>query len=99
MISYLQYKFGDTTVYSIVNEEPNAEECKAKFRKQGEEDKSQINIRLSRRAAEDRSRADRCVCSSFRSCRSRVTDVISFLHVYAFYFFTHGSYEPGVFFS
>ena len=55
IISYLQYKFGDTTVYSIVNEEPNAEECKAKFRKQGEEDKYQINIRLSRRAAEEAS--------------------------------------------
>lgn len=46
-------------IFSIVNEEPNAEECKAKFRKRGEEDKNQINIRLSRRAAEDRSRADR----------------------------------------
>lgn len=46
-------------IYAIVNEEPNAEECKAKFRKRGEEDKNQINIRSSRRAAEDRSRADR----------------------------------------
>jgi len=46
-------------IYAIVNEEPNAEECKAKFRKCGEEDKTQINIRLSRRAAADRSITDR----------------------------------------
>lgn len=46
-------------IYAIVNEEPNAEECKAKFRKHGEEDKTQINVRLSQRAAADLSITDR----------------------------------------
>lgn len=45
----------EDVIYAIVNEEANAEECKAKYRKQADEDKSQINIRLSQRAAEDTS--------------------------------------------
>ena len=48
-----------TSVYDIVNEEPNAEECKAKVKKYEEENKSQIVIRQSQRADEDRSIADR----------------------------------------
>jgi len=46
-------------IYAIVNEEPNAEECKSKFKKHGVEDKNQIDIRLSRRVAQDRMIADR----------------------------------------
>jgi len=46
-------------VFSIVNEEPNAEECKAKVRKYEEENKNQIVIRQSQRADEDRIISDR----------------------------------------
>lgn len=47
------------TVFSIVNEEPNAEECKAKIRTYEEENKAQIVIRQSQRADEERSIQDR----------------------------------------
>jgi len=46
-------------IYSIVNEESNAEECKAKLKKYEEENKSQIVIRQSRRADADRDWNDR----------------------------------------
>ena len=46
-------------VFSIVNEEPDAEEQKAKLKKYEEENKSQIVIRQSQRADEERSIADR----------------------------------------
>lgn len=48
-----------TAVYSIVNEEPNAEEMKAKVKAYEEANKSQIVIRQSQRADEERSIADR----------------------------------------
>lgn len=50
-------------VYAIVNEEPNAEEMKAKVKAYEEANKSQIVIRQSQRADEERSIADRCVDS------------------------------------
>lgn len=46
-------------VYSIVNEEPNAEEMKAKVKAYEEQHKSEIVIRQSQRADEERSIADR----------------------------------------
>ena len=49
------------SVYSIVNEEPNAEEMKAKVKAYEEANKSQIVIRQSQRADEERSIADRYV--------------------------------------
>jgi CDK-activating kinase assembly factor MAT1 len=46
-------------IYSIVNEEPNAEEMKAKVKAYEEQHKSEIVIRQSQRADEERSIADR----------------------------------------
>ncbi|KAL9182238.1 hypothetical protein ACHAXT_012890 [Thalassiosira profunda] len=46
-------------IYSIVNEEPNAEEAKAKVKAYEEANRSQIVIRQSQRADEDRIIADR----------------------------------------
>jgi len=46
-------------LYAIVNEEPNAEECKSKLKKYKEENKSQIAIRQSQRADAHRSRVER----------------------------------------
>lgn len=47
------------TVYAIVNEEPNAEEMKAKVKAYEEANRSRIVIRQSQRADEERSIADR----------------------------------------
>jgi CDK-activating kinase assembly factor MAT1 len=46
-------------VYSIVNEEPCAEECKAKIRAYEEQNKASIVIRQSQRADEERAIQDR----------------------------------------
>ena len=46
-------------VFSIVNEEPNAEEAKAKVKSYEEANRSQIVIRQSQRADEERCIADR----------------------------------------
>ena len=46
-------------VFSIVNEEPNAEEAKAKVKAYEEANRSQIVVRQSQRADEERSIADR----------------------------------------
>jgi len=46
-------------IFKIVNEEPDAEEMKAKLRTYEEANKSQIVIRQSQRADEERSIADR----------------------------------------
>ncbi len=46
-------------VFSIVNEEPSAEEAKAKVKAYEEANRSQIVIRQSQRADEERSIADR----------------------------------------
>lgn len=48
-------------VFSIVNEEPNAEEMKSKVKAYEEANRSQIVIRQSQRADEERCTADRCV--------------------------------------
>ena len=52
-------KHGGCSVYSIVNEEPNAEEAKAKVKAYEEANRSQIVVRQSQRADEERSIADR----------------------------------------
>ena len=46
-------------IYSIVNEEPNAEECKIKIKQYEELNRAQIVIRQSQRADEERSIQDR----------------------------------------
>ena len=46
-------------VFSIVNEEPNAEEMKTKVKAYEEANRSQIVIRQSQRADEERCTADR----------------------------------------
>jgi len=46
-------------IYSIVNEEPNSEECKAKVKAYEEANRTQIVIRQSQRADEERCIADR----------------------------------------
>jgi len=58
-------------VFSIVNEEPDAEEIKAKLKKYEEENKSQIVIRQSQRADEERSIADRIAAEQRDSERQR----------------------------
>jgi hypothetical protein len=47
------------TVYCIVNEEPNAEEMKATVKDYEERNKTQIVVRQSQRADEERTVADR----------------------------------------
>lgn len=57
-------------IFSIVNEEPDAEDCKAKLKKYEEENKSAIVIRQSQRADEDRCIADR-IASEQRDAERR----------------------------
>ena len=60
-------------IYSIVNEEPNAEEMKAKIKAYEEANKSQIVIRQSQRADEERSIADR-IAREQREAERRMRD-------------------------
>lgn len=46
------------TVFSIVNEEPNAEECKSKIKEYEEAYRTEIVIRQSLRADEERAKQD-----------------------------------------
>ena len=59
LTSFLLQKKHLTIVFSIVNEEPNAEEAKAKVKAYEEANRSQIVVRQSQRADEERSIADR----------------------------------------
>jgi len=59
-----------TPVFSIVNEEPNAEEAKAKVKAYEEANRSQIVIRQSQRADEERCIADR-IASEQRQAERR----------------------------
>lgn len=56
------------SVFSIVNEEPNAEEMKSRVKAYEEANRSQIVIRQSQRADEERCTADRYVHLCFRVC-------------------------------
>ena len=58
-------------VYSIVNEEPNAEDMKAKVKSYEEANKSEIVIRQSQRADEERSIADRIAAERREAERRR----------------------------
>eukprot|EP00804_Cyclotella_cryptica_P023080 CCRYP_000328-RB/>CCRYP_000328-RB protein AED:0.17 eAED:0.17 QI:632/1/1/1/1/0.75/4/431/185 len=58
------------TVFSIVNEEPNAEEMKTKVKAYEEANRSQIVIRQSQRADEERCTADR-IASEQRDAERR----------------------------
>ncbi len=57
-------------IFSIVNEEPNAEEVKAKVKSYEEKNRSQIVIRQSQRADEERCIADR-IASETREAERR----------------------------
>lgn len=63
-------------IYSIVNEEPNAEEMKAKVKAYEEANKSQIVIRQSQRADEERSIADR-IAAERREAERRKRDALA----------------------
>ena len=58
-------------VFSIVNEEPNAEEAKAKVKSYEEANRSQIVIRQSQRADEERCIADRIASEQRESDRRK----------------------------
>lgn len=62
-------------VFSIVNEEPNAEESKAKVKAYEEANKAQIVIRQSQRADEERSIADR-IASEQRDTERRKRETV-----------------------
>jgi hypothetical protein len=53
------YVYIISSVFSIVNEEPNAEECKSKIKAYEEVHRTQIVIRQSQRADEERAIQDR----------------------------------------
>jgi len=57
-------------IFSIVNEEANAEECRAKVRRYEEENRGEIVLRQSSRADEDRLVADR-IAAEQRESRKR----------------------------
>ena len=58
-------------IYSIVNEEPNAEECKARLKEYEQAHKEEIVIRQSQRADEERSIEDRIAAEQREAERSR----------------------------
>ena len=60
-------------IYSIVNEEPNAEECKIKIKQYEEINRAQIVIRQSQRADEERSIQDR-IAAEQRDYETRKRD-------------------------
>lgn len=62
-------------IFSIVNEEPDAEACKAKVKKYEETNKSAIVIRQSQRAEEERCIADR-IAAEQREAERRKRDFI-----------------------
>ena len=71
--NYLEEK--EDIIYSIVNEEPDAEESKAKIRAYEEANKVQIVIRQSQRADEERSIQDR-IATEQRELERRKRDLI-----------------------
>jgi CDK-activating kinase assembly factor MAT1 len=62
-------------IFAIVNEEPNAEECIAKYRKYEEENKNAIVARQSQRADEDRTIEAR-IAAEQRDAERRKRDLI-----------------------
>ena len=62
-------------IFSIVNEEPDAEERKAKIKKYEEENKSAIVIRQSQRADEERCIADK-IAAELREAEGKKRDFV-----------------------
>ena len=71
--NYLEEK--ENIIFSIVNEEPDAEESKTKIRAYEEANKAQIVIRQSQRADEERSIQDR-IATEQRDLERRKRDLI-----------------------
>lgn len=69
-------------IYSIVNEEPNAEECKARVKMYEEENKNQIVKRQSRQADLDRSIAD-AIATEKHNAERRKREVMEAKKAYA----------------
>jgi hypothetical protein len=59
-------------IYSIVNEEPNAEECKAKIKEYELAHRAEIVIRQSHRADEERSIQDQIAAEQLAAQRNRI---------------------------
>lgn len=59
-------------IYSIVNEEPNAEECKAKIKEHELAHRAEIVIRQSQRADEERSIQDQIAAEQLAAQRNRI---------------------------
>ena len=72
LIEYNNYlEMVEDIIFSIVNEEPNAEAMKAKVKAEEEANKSQIVIRQSQRADEERSIADRIAAEQREAARRK----------------------------
>jgi len=61
----------ENMIYSIVNEEPDVEECKAKIKEYEQQHKAEIVIRQSQRADEERSIQDRIAAEQREAERQR----------------------------
>lgn len=59
-------------IYSIVNEEPDAEECKAKIKEYEQAHRAEIVVRQSQRADEERSIQDQIAAEQLTSQRNRL---------------------------
>eukprot|EP00531_Pseudo-nitzschia_arenysensis_P002686 CAMPEP_0116145958 /NCGR_PEP_ID=MMETSP0329-20121206/16902_1 /TAXON_ID=697910 /ORGANISM="Pseudo-nitzschia arenysensis, Strain B593" /LENGTH=292 /DNA_ID=CAMNT_0003641661 /DNA_START=72 /DNA_END=947 /DNA_ORIENTATION=+ len=62
-------------IYSIVNEEPNAEECKGKIKQYEEQHRTEIVIRQSQRADEERAIQDQ-IAAEQREAKRRKRDIL-----------------------
>ncbi len=62
-------------IYSIVNEEPNAEECKGKIKQYEEQHRTEIVIRQSQRADEERAIQDQ-IAAEQREAERRKRDIL-----------------------
>jgi hypothetical protein len=58
-------------IYSIVNEEPDAEECKAKIKEYEQQHRAEIVVRQSQRADEERSIQDQIARGTKESSAAR----------------------------
>ena len=59
-------------IYSIVNEEPDAEECKAKIKEYEQAHRAEIVVRQSQRADEERSIQDQIAAEQLAVQRNRL---------------------------
>ena len=70
-VGYILQRILQLLVFSIVNEEPNAEECKAKIKAYEEAHRTEIVIRQSQRADEERAIQDRIAAEQRESERRK----------------------------